>query len=347
MNDYNENEEWGRYNYQPAQAPEPEPTYQAVQWGQRNPPHNVEGGWQTPEGYIPHNSGNQAGYQDISYWASKGVAPTEIFNANGQTNPGWSRTEAGYEKAYPAAPPPPAPPGPFPPGPNPPTPRPSGGEVPSIPAGGGIGVPTSYLPPDIKQLFNTPATKTPVQSAYQDALLKFMSRSQETPSLSDPMLGPQAEVYRVQQQRNQERNRRSNVERAAATGQNQSGYLDSMINQGVQDQRTNTAAYNANLIGNEMNKRRQELLAALQLASATGDQEAMRALQEKLAQVSAMMQQQGLNLQGQLGAGDLALRQQQTQMGNDQFYDQLGVNTALGIEGLNQRALQLLLGGLT
>jgi hypothetical protein len=59
-----------------------------------------------------------------------------------------------------------------------------------------------------------------------------------------------------------------------------------------------------------------------------------------------MMQQQGLNLQGQLGQGDLALRLYQSLMGNDQFYDSLGVNTVLGMEGLNQSALWKIFGGL-
>ena len=202
------------------------------------------------------------------------------------------------------------------------TPPPTGnGSVPSI--GGGRALPSASLPGDIQGLFNQKPEKTPIQGAYQDALLKYMGRSQETPSLNDSILGPQTEVYRATQQRNQERNRRVNAERAAATGRGESGYLDNLINQGVQEQGFNTAQFNANLLGGEMNKRREELQAALQLASATGNAEAARELQQRLAQVSAMMQQQGLNLQGQLGFGDLDLR------------------WALGSEGLNQNALQL------
>ncbi len=232
----------------------------------------------------------------------------------------------------------------------PPPPRPGGGggsgpgAVAPVPSGGGGGV-SSQLPGDVLSLFNRQPEKTPVQSAYQDALLKYMNRGQQTPSLDDPILGPQAEVFRVAQQRNQERNRRSLAERASATGQGQSGYLDRQINQGVQQQGMNTASFNANLLGGEMNKRREELLAALQLASSTGNQEATRELQAKLAQVQTMMQQQGLNLQDKLGSGDLALRAWLGQMGNDQFYDQLGVNTSMGMEGLNQRALQIIMGG--
>lgn len=232
---------------------------------------------------------------------------------------------------------------------------PSGGAVPSMPAFGGgstpalpasgITAPPATLPADIAGLFTQTPTKTPVQSAYQDALLKYMAKAQETPSLEDSTLAPQVEVFRAGAQRGQERQRLVAAERAAANGQSESGYLDNLINQGVQEQGFNTAVYNANLLGGEMGKRREELNAALQLARATGDAEATRELQARLAQASAAMQQQGLNLQGQLGGGDLALRLMQTYMGNDQFYDQLGVNTALGLEGLNQRALQIIYGG--
>jgi hypothetical protein len=219
-----------------------------------------------------------------------------------------------------------------------------GGAVPPISGGGGGGVP-SQLPGDVLSLFNRQPEKTPVQSAYQTALLKYMDRGQQTPSLDDPILGPQADVFRVAQQRNQERTRRVNAERAAANKQSSSGYLDNLINQGVQQQGMNTASFNANLLGQEMTKRRDELLAALQLAGSTGNQEATRELQTRLAQVQTMMQQQGLNLQDKLGSGDLALRAWLGQMGSDQFYDQLGVNTSLGMEGLNQRALQIIMGG--
>lgn len=203
-----------------------------------------------------------------------------------------------------------------------------GGSVPSMPAAGGFSVPGSTLPSDISGLFNQTPTQTPIQSAYQTALLKYMGKAQETPSLQDSTLAPQVEVFRAQQQRGQERQRLAAAERAAANGQSESGYLDNLIMKGVADQGMNTASFNANLLGGEMNKRREELNAALQLANATGNAEAARELQTRLAQASAMMQQQGLNLQGQLGQGDLALR------------------WGLGMEGLNQRALEIVMGGM-
>lgn len=276
-----------------------------------------------------------------------GGATTPTWNmTNNQWDYGrWNQVEGrgiGYAPPVDNIDPPPTPTAPT----GAPAPTPTGpGAVPSLPPTG-IAPPSSTLPADIGGLFTQTPTQTPVQNAYQDALLKYMGKAQETPSLTDSTLSPQVEVFRAQQQRNQERQRLAAAERAAATGQSESGYLDNLINKGIQDQGFNTASFNANLLGGEMGKRREELLAALQLARATGDAEAARELQTRLAQASAAMQQQGLSLQGQLGQGDLSLRLMQTMFGQDNFYDQLGVNTALGLENLNQTALQRILGGL-
>jgi len=300
---------------------DPGPNWNNGIYAPPSPRYDYNGGSPPDQALTPGYGWEWTGPQD-AYW-------------DGSTNQ-WTR---GVWQEAPEAPPvtPLAPTGPT--APPPAGAGPSTGAVPSLPASG-ISAPGAQLPANIAGLFTQTPTQTPVQRAYQDALLQYMSKAQETPSLTDSTLAPQVEVFRAQQQRNQERNRLSAAERAAATGQSESGYLDNLIQKGVQEQGFNTAAFNANLLGSEMGKRREELQSALQLARATGDTEAARELQTRLAQASAAMQQQGLNLQGQLGGGDLSLRLMQTLMGSDQFYDQLGVNTALNLENLNQSALQ-------
>lgn len=256
------------------------------------------------------------------------LAPDSGYGWGGVDNPAYINRDA------PEAPPPVAPTGggPAPTVSDPRVAATDNGSVPSsYRAPSTVNAPSASLPADIMALFNKKPEQTPVQAAYQNALLSYMKRSQETPTLDDGILGPQTEVYRAQQQRNTERNRRQSSERAAANGMGQSGYLDQQINLGEQQQGSNTASFNANLLGGEMTKRRDELQAGLQLASATGNQEAERELRTRLAQVNAAMQQQALNLQGQLGFGDLDLR-----------WDQLGANTALTLEQLNQKAVQIL-----
>jgi hypothetical protein len=348
MDDYNYNEEEGKYDWQPPPAAPKkpgDPGYMLPGW---QPGYDPGPNWNngiapvSTDPYSNYNGGSPVdaplkpghGWEWGGTWSTDG---SPVFNSEtGNWDVGkWSQVAGkgiGYQAATNTG------------GGGNPQPPTNGGAVPPMPATK-ISIPSSTLPGDINSTLTQAPTQTPIQSAYQDALLKFMAQSQQTPKLDDPTLAPQVEVYRVQQQRNQERNRRSAAERAAATGLGQSGYLDRQIDQGLQEQNFNTAAYNANLLGGELDKRRKDLQLALQLASATGDHEAARELQTRLAKVSAQMQQQGLNLQGQLGSGDLSLRLMQTLLGNDQFYDQLGINTALNLEGLNQNALQSIFGG--
>ncbi len=42
-------------------------------------------------------------YQDIAYWQNKGYGTNDMFDENGQTKPGWSRTAKGYEYTAPTA----------------------------------------------------------------------------------------------------------------------------------------------------------------------------------------------------------------------------------------------------
>lgn len=52
----------------------------------------------------PNNTGQpppantQTTYQDVDWWGRQGVTPDQMFDANGQMKPGWSRTGKGYER---------------------------------------------------------------------------------------------------------------------------------------------------------------------------------------------------------------------------------------------------------
>lgn len=301
-------------SYQPPTTSAPlkpgDPGYRMATWANSyNPGADWNNGvYAPPSGRYDYNNGSAPNspnepLQAGNVWQWEGPQTASWNMTTNQWDRGvWQQRAAAPTKTTDTAPPP-STGGPAP-----------TGSVPSVPASG---APSSSMPANLSGLFTEPIAKTPIQSAYQDALLKYMAKSQETPSLSDSTLAPQVEVFRAGAQRGQERQRLAAAERAAANGQSESGYLDNLINKGVQDQNFNTASYNANLLGSEMGKRRQELQAALQLASATGDAEAARELQRRMAL-----------LQGELGFGDLDLRR------------------FLGTENLNQNALQMILGGL-
>lgn len=218
-------------------------------------------------------------------------------------------------------------------------------------------------------LFDAP-TPTTMQTAGRDALLKMMEDSQRTPSLDDPTLKPQVDVFRTAQQRSAERQRASAAERLAFQGLasgGAGGALDSAIGQIEAGRGLNEANFEANLIGGEMSARRQQLQRGIEIATSLGDAEAARELNTRLALLDATLGREGtqgsLGLQRELGMGDLDLRRfgitQQGQLGklqallqlygmnlnNDQFNTQQGFNwTNLGAL-MNLRQLELLMGG--
>ncbi len=98
-------------------------------------------------------------YQDIAYWQGKGYGTNDMFDANGQTKPGWTRTANGYEYDPSAATPPPVG------GPAPaPSPAPSGTggsltrpfDIPPPPT---PGAGTDYIPATPR--FNAPPIRVP------------------------------------------------------------------------------------------------------------------------------------------------------------------------------------------
>jgi hypothetical protein len=236
---------------------------------------------------------------------------------------------------------------------------------PHDPPAAGVSSPNlvSELPPQTAAYAQqTAQPQSPIQSAFQGSLLNLLNRSQQTPSLEDPALKAQSEVFRAGRQRSAERERASAAERMAQQGLGESGAFDTVVGQIENARGFDEANFNANLIGGEIQARRQELQDALRLAAATGDSESARALQKELAVMDfglrergQGLQQQGLNLQerlglgdldirkqglaqqGQLGRGDLALRLMLGLQGNQQFYDQLGLGASQWLADYNQR----------
>lgn len=194
---------------------------------------------------------------------------------------------------------------------------------------------------------------SPIQSAFQGGLLNLMNQSQQTPSLNDPNLAAQSQAFRVAQQRGAERSRAALAERMGAEGTLGGGGFNVGLGQ-IENARTQAeAGFDANLIGDEVNARRAALLDSLRIAAAAGDNEAARLLQtqglqlqERLGLGDLDLRNRGLTQQGQLGRGDLALRLMLGLQGNQQFYDQLGLNSAQWLADYNQRAFNSYMGGL-
>jgi hypothetical protein len=200
------------------------------------------------------------------------------------------------------------------------------------------------------------APASPIQGAFQDSLLSVLQQTQQPVSLTDPNLQSLSDLNRLGAQRATERARAAMAERAAASGTSGSGGFDRGVERLLNQEGRAVTEFDTNLIRGEQLRRQQQLMQALQLAQATGNQEAARRLQTQLALLSEATSESqfgrelgfregALEQQGQLGRGDLALRLLLGLMGNQYNYDALGSSNAFRMADLNQNYLQSLLSG--
>jgi hypothetical protein len=249
--------------------------------------------------------------------------------------------------------------------PNPQAPAANPGASNQQPAAGNVSPATSSQMPPMAAAYGQQqaAPQSPIQQAFQGSLLNMLNRSQQTPSLSDPNLAPQVDVFRAAQQRSAERQRASAAERMSQQGTLDSGAFDTQVGQIDAKRGLNEANFESGLLGGEMNARRDELSRALGLAGAAGDTQSAQALQRELATLDVALREKGLGLQdkfgtadlglrqnaltqqGQLGRGDLALRLMLGLQGNQQFYDQLGLGAGQWLADFNQNNFMNYMGG--
>lgn len=185
----------------------------------------------------------------------------------------------------------------------------------------------------------------PYQQQVQESLTGLITRGQQAPSLSDPTLQPQADVFRATQQRSAERQRAALAERMAAQGMAGSGGFDVGVGQIEAQRGLNEANFNAALVGNEVGARRGDTNFALNLLSQLGDSSALRSLNQQLGLGDLGLRRDALTQQGQLGRGALGMDLMRALLANDHFYSGQGVDLAKFQALLNQSAVNSLFGG--
>ena len=109
------------------------------------------------------------------------------------------------------------------------------------------------------------------------------------------------EAFRRAQVRGGEQQRAALAERAAFTGLNSGGAGSGAFETGIQGIQEgigeNTAAFDAGLVGQELQGRRAQLQNLLQMALATGDAEAARMVQLQMAQMDDALRRSVLDQQ--------------------------------------------------
>ena len=143
----------------------------------------------------------------------------------------------------------------------------------------------------------------PVQDAFRAQLLKILGQTGGAITTDDPNINPQAVAYRRARERGAERERAQAAERAAFMGLNSGGQGSGAFETDIQGIREGAgediAGYEAGLVGQEVQARRQQLMQGLELANAVGARTEALALQRQLADLdnkyryASLGQQQG------------------------------------------------------
>lgn len=165
---------------------------------------------------------------------------------------------------------------------------------------------------------------SPFQQQIRDIILSQLAQLQQQPNINDPALAAQSQAYGRARQQSAERERAAQAERAAANGLllggQSSGAFDTTV-QGINEQAgQDTAAFDAGLVGQEVQQRRATLERLLQMAVSTGDAESARALQLTLANMDAQLRREQMKQQGS---------QFNQQLGQQRYFydDTMGFNT--------------------
>lgn len=149
------------------------------------------------------------------------------------------------------------------------------------------------------------AANDALTAQFRDTLLKMLQGNSDGPinPTTDANLAPQAAAYKTAQEQGQSQQRAAIAERLAAEGLNPggqgSGAFDAQLSALSERTGQNIGTFNAGLVGNEVQARRQRLTQALELANAFGARTESLALQKQLAEMdntyrySALGQQQG------------------------------------------------------
>lgn len=163
--------------------------------------------------------------------------------------------------------------------------------------------------------------------SVNEAIQRLLARGEAPVNADDANIAGPTNAYRAQVDTAQRRSRAMLAERATAEGLNSggegSGYFDSALQGQMEQGGKDTASFQANLMINEIQARRQDVVNALQFAQG----------EEKMA------------LEKQLAMMDDEIRRLSLSQQNSQFYDTMGYNMNRDQNDMDLQMLRLLMGG--
>jgi hypothetical protein len=216
-------------------------------------------------------------------------------------------------------------------------------------AGGALGIPP-IEPPDPLQGWEDPMT-----TEVRQQLLDLMARANDTPSIDDPTIAPQADAYAAAQERSRRGLVGDMAERLSAKGLGSSGAADSTLRGSHETMGQNVGEFNAGLLGDEQDARRADLKSALGLASNLGMTKEAHQLSRdlaglddevrtNLANLDSKLRQAGLSMTERLAIMENELRKLGIEVQGNLGNLEIALRRELGFGGLNLGLLNALLG---
>lgn len=219
------------------------------------------------------------------------------------------------------------------------TPGATGGSAPPAPGAPGVSQPNPY------------STNPDQQKQVVDSLMQRATQG-TTVDTQDPQFRQQADSYHAQV----ERARRNYVaDQAEKLGPYQTGALQGEERLASERAGQASAAFEADLVGRELQQRRDEIKDALQTMTGVITEDQRRQLQRELAQLDAALRREGLSATTALGSRELDIRDRLGSRGleidlirallqDKQFGQDLGFRIGATEADLSGQAMRYLLG---
>lgn len=185
------------------------------------------------------------------------------------------------------------------------------------------------------------------QQTYMDTLMGRLTQP-TTVDTNDPAYRQQVDTYSAAVERSR---RNANADAAEAAGPYASGALQGTERMNNEQASQQTAGFEADLLGREIQNKRDEVSSALSTLGGQLNNDQQAQLKRELAQLDAQLKQMGITsesdiasqelaLKDKLGVGGLNLGLIQALLQNQQFGDTLGFNIADRDAYYNNLALQ-------
>lgn len=218
------------------------------------------------------------------------------------------------------------------------------------PGPGWVLVNGGWVPPDHPlaigaKTASSTASKTPTMGSEIEAKVReLLKLDPSNVSLQDKTLKPQLNSFAMLRDRLRQKSLESAAEGMAAQGLDSSAAMDSERRMANENYSDDVTGYGANLMGEEVKARRQQLMDALQTGAGLYTEQQKMQLQNELARLDDATRRYGIDSQARTAQADVNARIKAMMLQNEQFNKDLGFRIGDREAAYNQNAWQAFAG---